>query len=148
MHRFILAAVVLTSTLAITTVQAAPPVLKPVKIARGELTDGSIFLQEGAVHNEDGTTDVVTFTSGDQAFQTGVLKSGPFHQEIRESPGLPVNEFLYFLSGSVTLTSGDGSVMTVNAGEAVSIPKGWTGVFHTEQGYTKLYVTYDPDLRK
>ena len=41
----------------------------------------------------------------------------------------------------MTLTSGDGAQMTINAGEAVTIPKGWTGVWETE-GYRKSWVIY------
>jgi uncharacterized cupin superfamily protein len=63
---------------------------------------------------------------------------------VKGPAGFPYNEFLYFISGSVTLTSSDGSVMVVHAGEAVTLPKGWTGLYDT-QGYTKLYVTYNPD---
>lgn len=85
----------------------------------------------------------MTFTSTDTAYQTGVFKSGPLSEEIKGPQGLPYNEFLYFLSGSVKLTSSDGEVMIVNAGEAVTIPKGWTGHFDTA-GYTKIYVTYNP----
>ena len=52
-----------------------------------------------------------------------------------------VDEFRYFLKGSVTLTSSDGSVKIIKAGEAATIPKEWTGVWETE-GYTKIYVIY------
>ena len=146
MDRFALATLVLTCTLVTVKVEAAPPVLKPVKVSKSEIA-GTIFLRKDAVNeSKDGTTttDVVTFTSGDSAFQTGIYKSGPFHEEIKDASGYPYNEFLYFLSGSVTFTSSDGSVMTVNAGEAVTLPKGWSGTFKT-LGYTKLYVTYNPD---
>ena len=39
---------------------------------------------------------------------------------------------MFFLEGSVTLTSADGSVITVNAGEAVTIPKEWMGQWETK----------------
>jgi uncharacterized cupin superfamily protein len=55
-----------------------------------------------------------------------------------------VDEFMYFLTGSVTLTSSDGTVQTINAGEAVTIPKEWTGIWDT-QGYTKIWVIYSED---
>lgn len=48
----------------------------------------------------------------------------------------------------MTLTSADGSVMVVHAGEAVTLPRGWTGTVDTK-GYTKLYATYTPaDIKK
>jgi len=52
-----------------------------------------------------------------------------------------VDEFMYFLEGSVTLTSSDGTELVINAGEAVTIPKEWTGIFETD-GYRKIWVIY------
>jgi len=52
-----------------------------------------------------------------------------------------VDEFMYFLEGSVTLTSSDGSVQTIDAGEGVTIAKEWTGIWETD-GYTKIWVIY------
>ena len=48
---------------------------------------------------------------------------------------------MYFLEGSVTLTSSDGSVQTIDAGEGVTIAKEWTGIWETD-GYTKIWVIY------
>jgi uncharacterized cupin superfamily protein len=124
-------------------------VIKPVKDSRMDLA-GAIFKRANAVNETkagNSTTDVVTFTSNESAFQTGMFKSGPLHEEIKGPSGFPYNEFLYFISGGARLTSSDGSVVVVNAGEAVTIPKGWTGIFDT-QGYTKLYTTYDPGAAK
>ncbi|GAB7525461.1 cupin domain-containing protein [Paraburkholderia sp. 2C] len=126
--------------------QPQTDVLKPIKVTKPEI-NGAIFQRKDAVHeNKDGnaTTDVVTFTSNDNGYQTGLYKSGPLHEVISKAPGYPYNEFLYFISGGATFTSADGSVVAVHAGEAVSLPKGWIGTFDTK-GYTKLYVTYNPD---
>ena len=68
-----------------------------------------------------------------------MYKAGKSRFEITEPYG--VDEFMLFLEGSVTLTSTDGSQMTINAGEAVTIPKEWTGVWETE-GYRKIWVIY------
>ncbi|CAB3770574.1 cupin domain-containing protein [Paraburkholderia humisilvae] len=122
---------------------AQAEVIKPIKITKPEI-NGSIFQRKGAVHEKkDGnaTTDVVTFTSKDGGYQTGLYQSGPLHEVTKD---YPYNEFLYFISGGVTLTSTDGSVMIVHAGEGVTIPRGWSGTYDTK-GYTKLYVTYNPD---
>ena len=124
-------------------------IIKPVKDSKADLA-GVMFKRADAVNETKGgnsTTDVVTFTSRDSAFQTGMFKSGPSHEEVKGPGGFPYNEFLYFISGGARLTSADGSVMVVNAGEAVTIPKGWIGMFDTK-GYTKLYTTYDPDAAK
>jgi uncharacterized cupin superfamily protein len=71
-----------------------------------------------------------------------MYRSGKTRFEISQPYG--VNEFMYFLSGGVTLTSSDGSVMTVNAGEAVTMPKEWTGIWDTD-GYEKIWVIYSSD---
>jgi uncharacterized cupin superfamily protein len=48
---------------------------------------------------------------------------------------------MYFLEGGVTLVSIDGTVTEIEAGEAVTIPKEWTGTW-TTQGYRKIWVFY------
>ena len=54
------------------------------------------------------------------------------------------DEFMFFLEGDVTLTSSDGSAITISAGEAVTIPKEWTGRWETD-GYRKIWVIYSAD---
>ena len=44
----------------------------------------------------------------------------------------------------VTLTSIDGSVMTIHAGEAVTLSKEWKGIFETD-GYEKIWVIYSDE---
>ncbi len=123
-------------------------VIKPVKSSKADI-GGAIYARPTAVKdNANGvaSTDVVTYDSQDKAFQTGMYKSGPMREE-NKAPGLDHDEFLYFISGGVKLTSPDGSVLTVNAGESVTIPKGWVGIFETA-GYSKIYVIYDADAAK
>jgi uncharacterized cupin superfamily protein len=144
MYRIPLMALALTCGMSVMVAQA--DTIKPMKDSKPDIA-GAIFLRKDAVkeiHDGNATTDVVTFTSQDSAFQTGIFKSGPFHEVTKGPQGYPDNEFMYFISGSVTLTSSDGSVMVVHAGEGVTLPRGWTGIFDT-QGYTKMYVTYNPD---
>jgi ethanolamine utilization protein EutQ (cupin superfamily) len=109
----------------------------PAKIGKQEIA-GKIFERDNMIEttHDDGhvTLDVTTLLSSD--------KSGKTYSEITEPYG--VDEFMYFLEGSVKLTSSDGTVQTVNAGEAVTIPKEWTGIWDTE-GYTKIWVIYSAD---
>ncbi len=103
---------------------------------------GEIFSRPGMVTNErpgGPTHDVVSLLGSDQKFVSGMYRAGASRSEINEPYG--VDEFMYFLKGSVTLTSSDGSVQTINAGDAVTIPKEWTGIWETG-GYTKIYVIY------
>lgn len=146
MYKITLAGLVVACAMVTLDVHAQAHIIKPIKSSKQDIA-GAIFQRKNVVKEEkegNATADVITFTSEDGAFETGMYKSGPTHEEVKGPNGLPYNEFLYFISGSVTLTSSDGSVMVVNTGEAVTLPKGWTGLFDT-QGYTKLYVTYNPD---
>jgi uncharacterized cupin superfamily protein len=120
-------------------------VVLPAKINKMDAA-GMIFERDdmSATTHKDGhkTEDVTTMMSSDGKFGTGMYRSGKTHSEINEPYG--VDEFMFFLKGSVTLTSSDGSVMTVNAGEGVSIPKEWTGIWDTD-GYEKIWVIYSAD---
>ena len=117
----------------------------PAKISKADLS-GTIFERDDMLKTEhdDGhvTLDVTTLLSSDKKFASGMYRSGKTRFEIKEPYG--VDEFMYFLEGSVTLTSADGSVQVINAGEGATIPKEWTGVWDTE-GYTKIWVIYSED---
>ena len=117
----------------------------PAKISHSEV-GGKIFerpgMTETAHDNGNITLDVTTFLSSDKKFSSGMYRSGKTRFEITEPYG--VDEFMYFLEGSVTLTSSDGTVQLINAGEAVTIAKEWTGIWDTE-GYTKFWVIYSED---
>ena len=117
----------------------------PEKISKDEVA-GMIFQRDSmrATTHPDGhqTESVTTMLSSDGKFSSGMYRSGKTRFEISQPYG--VNEFMYFLSGGVTLTSSDGSVMTVNAGEAVTMPKEWTGIWDTD-GYEKIWVIYSSE---
>lgn len=120
-------------------------VVMPAKMSKDDIA-GTIFERPNmiATTHQDGheTLDVTTLLSSDKKFASGMYKSGKTRAEITEPYG--VDEFMYFLEGSVTLTSSDGSVQVINAGEAVTIPKEWTGIWDTD-GYTKIWVIYSAD---
>ncbi len=117
----------------------------PAKIGKDEIA-GRIFERDDMIEtkHESGnvTLDVTTLLSSDKKFASGMYRSGKSYFEATEPYG--VDEFMYFLEGGVTLTSSDGTVQTINAGEAVTIPKEWTGIWDTE-GYTKIWVIYSED---
>jgi uncharacterized cupin superfamily protein len=117
----------------------------PAKISKDDIS-GSIFDHPDMIKTEhdDGhtTLDVTTLLSSDKKFASGMYRSGKTYFEATDPYG--VDEFMYFLEGSVKLTSSDGTVQVINAGEAVTIPKEWTGIWDTE-GYTKIWVIYSED---
>jgi uncharacterized cupin superfamily protein len=113
----------------------------PAKLSSADLT-GKAFDNANTIITETPTgniLDITSLKSSDGKFASGMYKAGKSRFEITEPYG--VDEFMFFLEGSVTLTSDDGSQMTINAGEAVTIPKEWTGVWETE-GYRKIWVIY------
>lgn len=117
----------------------------PAKISKEDLS-GKIFDRDDMIETKHDsgnvTLDVTTLLSSDKKFASGMYRSGRSYAEINEPYG--VDEFMYFLEGGVELTSSDGTVQTINAGEAVTIPKEWTGIWDT-QGYTKIWVIYSAD---
>jgi uncharacterized cupin superfamily protein len=83
-------------------------------------------------------------SSVDQRFVSGLYSSQVGKGSI---DSYPVDEFMYFIEGDMTMISADGTVTRVDAGEAVQVPKGWKGTWNTN-GYTKFYVVYDPDKKE
>ena len=116
----------------------------PAKLSVTDLA-GAAFERPETVVTQEGDAQILDFTSlksSDGKFASGMYKAGPQTFDITEPYG--VDEFMFFLEGSVTLTSADGSVTTVNAGEAVTIPKEWMGRWETT-GYRKIWVIYSED---
>ena len=114
---------------------------KPVKVTAAAARS-AIFTQRTAVKDNgpDGpTTDVALSRSKDGKMQSGLYDAGPSEQDIESYPD---DEFMFFVAGGLKLTSADGSVLTVHAGEGAAIPKGWKGHWSTT-GYKKYYVTYE-----
>ncbi len=134
----ILCATLLGSSLAAGSDEA----VRPAKMSKQDL-GGKIFERPDVVEqtHADGhvTKTATSLVSSDKNFSSGMYRSGKTRIEISQPYG--VDEFMYFLEGGVTLTSSDGTQLVINAGEAVTVPKEWTGVFETD-GYTKIWVIY------
>ena len=116
----------------------------PAEITARDMA-GAIFQGPDVLESErngNTTLDVTTLKSSDGRFASGMYRSGKTRFEITEPYG--VDEFMYFVEGGVTLTSPDGTVQVIEAGEAVTIPKEWTGIWETD-GYTKIWVIYSAD---
>lgn len=116
----------------------------PAEITREDLA-GAIFERpevERIERNGNTILDVTSLKSSDGRFASGMYRSGKTRFEISDPYG--VDEFMYFVDGGVTLTSSDGTVQVIESGEAVTIPKEWTGTWETD-GYTKIWVIYSED---
>ena len=121
---------------------ASGETVRPAKISKSDLS-GKIFERPDMAERTHGdghvTQSITSLVSGDKNFSSGMYKSGKTRIDVTEPYG--VDEFMYFLEGGVTLTSSDGTELVINAGEAVTVPKEWTGVFETD-GYMKIWVIY------
>ena len=122
---------------------AAPAqTVHPHRIGKAEAGSAIFARPEVVVTDKDGkrTRDVITMMSTDKKFESGMYEAGPSHLEVKDRD-YGVDEFMLFVNGSVTLTSLDGSVMTLGPGDAVTLPAEWRGTWDTK-GYTKYYVIY------
>lgn len=134
---------VLLSASFATASEASEPV-HPIKMSKAQIA-GEIFNDYKPVvaeHNGNTTHDVEVFLSPKREFDAGMYRSGKVRAEIKEPYG--VHEYMHFIEGGVTLTSSDGTVTEIEAGDSVIIPTEFTGIWDTE-GYTKIYVIYSPD---
>ncbi len=116
----------------------------PAEMSKSDIA-GEIFKRPDTLvtgTGADTVMDITSLMSSDGRFASGMYSAGPSRFEIDEPYG--VDEFMYFLEGGVTLTSSDGTVMEIEAGEAVTIPKEWTGIWETS-GYRKIWVIYSQD---
>ncbi len=114
---------------------------KPVKVTAAD-AHGPVFT--GPKAQKDTTPagpaiDVPMLKSKDSKFTAGLYSAGASDAPIES---YSEDEFMFFLEGGVTLTSADGTVLQVKAGEGAFIPKGWKGRW-TTKGYKKYYVVYD-----
>ena len=143
--RRILVVIIILAAAAVAVSGQQGDVVYPARITANDMT-GAIFEREDMIRTEhdDGhvTLDVTSLKSSDGRFASGMYESGKVRFELDDPYG--VDEFMYFIEGGVTLTSADGQVMRIGAGEAVTIPKEWTGVWDTD-GYTKIWVIYSAD---
>lgn len=123
----------------------AEPVLHPEKITTADLAP-RLFPHAPESKEEGGgvARDVPQLHSADKKWMSGAYKVVGHNEFDTPKDGYEVNEFMYFLTGGVTLTSTDGTVVKAGPGDAVSIPKGWHGKWQSE-GYSKFYVIYNPD---
>jgi uncharacterized cupin superfamily protein len=121
---------------------ASAETVHPAEMSKADLAGGMFDSPDTAVSENGTVLDITSLLSSDGKFASGMYRAGPSRWEIDEPYG--VDEFMYFLEGGVTLTSSDGTVTEIEAGEAVTIPKEWTGIWETD-GYMKIWVIYSED---
>jgi uncharacterized cupin superfamily protein len=70
-------------------------------------------------------------------YLAGVWDSTPYHRIVRAHP---VNEFMHILDGGVRFAEPDGSVVSVQAGDAVFVPQGAAIGWESSERVAKFYV--------
>jgi uncharacterized cupin superfamily protein len=125
----------------------ADQVLQPTKIPGADAL-GAAFLRPEAVkypgrNGDSGSINVAMLKSKDGHMISGLYQSAASKVTIQS---YKVDEFMYFLEGGVTLTSADGKVTKIVAGDAVTIPAGWAGTWDST-AYKKYYVIYDTEKK-
>jgi uncharacterized cupin superfamily protein len=78
------------------------------------------------------------YHSEDGAIASGVWECAPCRQEV---PAYPVNEMMTIISGSVTLTDGDGRSRTYGRGDSLFVPKGASFTWHITEKLKKYFMT-------
>ena len=70
--------------------------------------------------------------------ETGIWQctAGPSHWVQEE------NEFIYLLSGSLTVTPDGGKPATFGAGDSAMFPRGWRGTWDLHETVRKVYVLF------
>lgn len=137
--------VLLTVTSANVFAEGSAPAEEPKSIVKFAAAELATLLQSPAAAKK--TTEIRTttalpmFSSRDERFSSGVFSSSAGYAEFESYAG---DEFCYIVSGEATITSADGGVIKLKAGDAITIPKGWKGRWDTS-GYTKYYVNYRAD---
>ena len=143
--RKLLVIVMILAAAAVTISAQGEQTVLPAKLSKSEM-GGAIFERDDMTRTEHDsgnvTLDVTSLLSKDGKFASGMYQSGKSYFEATDPYG--VDEFMYFIEGGVTLTSSDGTVTEIVAGDAVTIPKEWTGIWDTD-GYTKIWVIYSHD---
>lgn len=55
-----------------------------------------------------------------------------------KAPGMPYDEFVHLLDGTLILTDADGKAHSFKAGDSLLIPKGFTGTWETGANFREL----------
>jgi uncharacterized cupin superfamily protein len=101
-------------------------------MAPSHLTEPETFTTED--HHE---LDHTVFQTDDESVLAGVWECAPCYEEIES---YPVHEMMTVLSGSVTMTDGDGHAETFSAGDTFFVAKGTKCTWHITETLRKYYM--------
>jgi uncharacterized protein len=79
---------------------------------------------------------VTLWTDGDQEAGVWECTPGPSHWKLES------NEFVYVLSGRMTVTPDGGDPTEIGPGDTAVFPRGWTGDWQIHETIRKVYVLF------
>lgn len=102
-----------------------------------EVTDSSMMKVVGG--DRPAAKRVISFTGSDGKFVVGVAAYEKTELALED---WPVDEFMYFLEGAVEITDSAGVTQRMAAGDAIVMPKGFSGLWRQLSPIKKISVFY------
>lgn len=129
----------------VVSAQAAGP--SPVRMDQDKMAGLDLIATGGGAYEDilvEGTLAfrVATLFAGEE-LRVSVFESTPATTDHRTRP-LDVDEFVLVLSGKLILTEQDGTAQEFTPGQAVVLPRGYTGTWKMEGNYRELAITAQP----
>lgn len=111
----------------------------PIKLTPTDLAGDRLKCPD--VVSDGKLTHAIMGSSKDGKYSAGIFEASGGATEFES---FPHDEFCYLLSGEAKLTNVDGTVLRVEAGEALFVPCGWKGRWSTP-GFSKVFAIYQPE---
>lgn len=114
-----------------------PVRLDPAALAGEDLAGVAPAPKEFLLSGESQPRRTVLFKS--DSVVVVVFEESPIKLRLR-APGMPYDEFVHIVNGSLVLTDDGGKTHEFGAGDFVVIPKGFTGTWETRSNFRELVV--------
>lgn len=134
-----ISALTLLGSLSLVASPTMAPVVHPTKISGHD--PGALTTSD--VHSDPTYKWRVVGRSADKNFRAGLSWTAKGVNDVDEPN--TVDQFLFILQGREKYTSLDGTVVEVNAGEGIFVPKGWRGKWESDGPVKFFFSAYDPD---
>ena len=106
-------------------------------IPEGDMLPSSLIAAEAFTTDDHSESIFTVYQSEDGAVMSGIWACAPCLQDI---PAYPVNEMMTIISGSLTLTDGDGKSCTYGPGDSLFVPKGAGFTWNITESLKKYFM--------
>lgn len=124
---------------AVASEHSATPGLSPLR-AEAEFVPSASLPPAVLLSPPPECRDANAFADDRAQYTAGTWDSTPYERIVRPHR---INEFMYLLAGSVRFASPDGSVLALNTGDALFVPKGAPVGWESSERVAKFYVSQD-----